>query len=118
MSVIWPLKRTRGNSIMFHNCAHTDEPIILCDGDTPRLIVMDSRVFARAYGFQTKGYDMQQVFCDEGMDIFVTATQVRKTENLVTLCETIDKPIVVSKYGWDLVVAMDPAEFEKRQHLF
>lgn len=118
MSVTWPLKRTQGNSIMFHNCAHTDEPIILCDGDTPKLIVMDSRVFARAYGFQTKGYDMQQVFRDEGLDICVTATQVCKTENLVELCETIDKPIVVSKYGWDLVVAMNPAEFEKRQHLF
>ena len=118
MSVIWPLKRTRGNSIMFHNCAHTDEPIILCDGDTPRLIVMDSRVFAKAYGLQTKYYDMQQLFQNEGLDIRVTATQVRKTENLVGLCEAVDKPIIVSKYGWDLVIAMNPAEYEKRQILF
>lgn len=118
MSVTCPLRRMRGNSVMFRNCLFTDEPIILCEGDEPKLVVMDSRVFARAYGVYTKNFDMQQLFADKGMDVATTATQVRKTENLVALCETVDKPIVVSKYGWDLVVAMNPAEYEKMQHLF
>lgn len=118
MAITLPYKRIRGNSIMFSHCLHSDEPIIIYQDNEPRLIVMDSRVFAKAYGFPTKDYDMQQLFKDEGMDIVATATQIRKTENLIAFCETISKPVVVSKYGWDVVVAMNPAEFEKRQHLF
>lgn len=118
MSVTYSLKKLRSNSVMFRNCLFTDEPIILCVEDTPKLIVMDSRVFARAYGVHTKNFDMQQLFADEGMDVVATATQIRKTENLIVFCEAFSKPVVVSKYGWDVVVAMNPAEYEKRQHLF
>lgn len=118
MAITLPYKRIRGNSIMFSHCLHSDEPIIICADDKPLLIVMDSRVFARAYGFPTKDYDMQQLFMDQGMDVVTTATQIRKTENLIAFCESIVKPVVVSKYGWDVVVAMNPKEFEKRQHLF
>lgn len=118
MSVICPLGRMRGNSVMFRNCLFTDEPIILCEGDEPKLIVMDSRVFARAYGVHTKNFDMQQLFADKGMDVAATATQIKNTENLIAFCESVSKPVVLSKYGWDVVVAMNPAEYEKMQHLF
>lgn len=114
----YPLRRMRGNSVMFRNCLFTDEPIILCEKDEPKLIVMDSRVFARAYGVYTKNFDMQQLFADKGMDITATATQIKKIENLIAFCESVSKPVVVSKYGWDVVVAMNPAEYEKMKHLF
>ena len=52
MSLTYPLRRMRGISVMFRNCLFTDEPIILCEGDEPKLVVMDSRVFARAYSKQ------------------------------------------------------------------
>ena len=52
------------------------------------------------------------------MDIHLTASQLKKTATLIDTCNKVSKPVVVSKYGWDVVVAMNPAEFEKRQHLF
>ena len=52
------------------------------------------------------------------MDITATATQIKKTENLIAFCESVSKPVIISKYGWDVVVAMNPAEYEKMKHLF
>lgn len=118
MAIYWPLNRVRGNSVMFSHCLHSDEPIILCDGDNPRMIIMDSRVFAKAYGWKSQQYDMQDIFKAEGMDIFRTATQIEAICDLVSLCQETPKPVIVKKYGWDIMVAMSPAEYRKRQHLF
>ena len=62
MSIKWPLNKSMGGSVTIHNCRFTDEPIILCEGDDEIIVVMDSRVFARAYGFTTSHYDMQHIF--------------------------------------------------------
>lgn len=118
MSIKWPLSKSMGGSVTIHNCRFTDEPIILCEGDDEIIVVMDSRVFARAYGFTTSHYDMQYIFEAEGMDVHLTASQLKKTATLIDTCNKVSKPVVVSKYGWDVVVAMSPTEFEKRQHLF
>lgn len=118
MSTKWPLNKSMGGSVTIHNCRFSDEPIILYEGDEDRIVVMDSRVFARAYGFSTPHYDMQHIFDAEGIVTYLTATQIKKTSTLIDICNRTPSPVVVSKYGWDVVVAMNPAEFEKRQHLF
>lgn len=90
---------------MFWSCFYSSEPIILCDGNKPRLIVMDSRVFAKAYGVHTLHFDVQLLFEHLGVDVAVTATQVENVVGLLSVCECTSKPVTVCKYGWALVGA-------------
>lgn len=69
------LHKLRGNTPMFQSCLYSSEPIILCDGSNPRLIIMDSCVFAKAYGVHILHFDMQPLFELFGMDVAVTAIQ-------------------------------------------
>lgn len=118
MSLKVPFKSAQGSSVMFYHCHHTEEPILLCKEDEPVLIVMDSRVFAKAYGYTTNYYDMQHIFQSEGMNEYISAAQIKKTADLIAICGKAKKPIIVKKYGWDIVVAMSPSEYRKRQYLF
>ena len=118
MEIRWPLNKSKGGSVTLHHCFHEDIPIILYEGNEDKLVVMDSRVFAKAYGFPTPHYDMQHIFDAEGMDTRVVATLIKKTATLIEICNSTPTPVVVSKYGWDVMVAMNPAEYKKRAHLF
>lgn len=118
MALKLQLSSAQGSSVMYHHCHHTAEPIQLYNGDEPVLVVMDSHVFAKAYGNATNHYDMHNIFQEEGMDAYISAAQIRKTVDLIPICNQAKMPIVVKKYGWDIVVAMSPAEYEKRQHRF
>lgn len=118
MSKQQQLNRLRGNTLMFRSCLYSSEPIILCDGNKPRLIIMDSRIFAKAYGVHTLHFDMQPLFEHLGMDVAVTATQIKNVVGLLSVCECTSKPVIVRKYGWALIVAMNAAEYDKHKHLF
>jgi len=118
MALKLQLSSAQDSSVMYHHCHHTAEPIQLYNGGKQVLVAMDSRVFAKAYGNETNHYDMQNIFQDEGMDAYISAAQIRKTVDLIPICNQAEMPIIVKKYGWDIVVAMSPAEYEKRQHRF
>lgn len=58
MALKLQLSSAQDSSVMYHHCYHTEEPIQLYNGDEPVLVVMDSRVFAKAYGNETNHYDI------------------------------------------------------------
>ena len=118
MALKLQLSSAQGSSVMYHHCHHTAEPIQLYNGDKQVLVVMDSRVFAKAYGNETNHYDMHNIFQDEGMGAYISPPQIRKTVDLIPMWNQAEVPIMGEKYGWDIVVAMSPAECETRQHRF
>lgn len=118
MVVEHPLSRAKGKAGLFWVAKRAEGPVKILDGETPVMVFINGYIFANAVGMKEKHGNPVPYFRQAGAKTTVRASQFKKTEMIIELCNADDAPIVIQKYGYEFYVAMTPVVYEYYMHLF
>lgn len=114
MAKFVPLTFLKDTASIVEFCQECGEPVFVTRNGTPELVIMDSEFFDEYLRYRKEDgrLDIRREFA--GVPKTVTVKDLKNTGEVSALCSETDEPINIIRNGYDVLVFISIAGYEKR----